>query len=103
MIINTVKLQENGYLVNNSISIPKVEGNRHYKLVKQWISEGNTPEPQFTPTELKQQVQNKTNQEAKTYLDSTDWYVTRLTETGKDIPQDILDDREKARQNIKED
>lgn len=31
------------------------------------------------------------------YLLSTDWYVTRLTETGKPIPEDILEKRKQAR------
>lgn len=35
--------------------------------------------------------------DAKNYLNSTDWYVFRLIETGKDIPNDIKIGREKAR------
>ena len=31
------------------------------------------------------------------YLSSTDWYVTRMAETGKEIPQDVLDKRKFAR------
>lgn len=36
-------------------------------------------------------------QEATQYLDSTDWYVTRLTETSKAIPEDVLAKRAEAR------
>lgn len=35
--------------------------------------------------------------EAQSYLVSTDWYVTRLTETGKAIPEDVLIKRAEAR------
>ena len=35
--------------------------------------------------------------EAKTYLISTDWYITRFIETGKEIPEDIKLKREEAR------
>jgi len=35
-----------------------------------------------------------------TYLTSTDWYATRLAETGKAIPDEILTERQKARDRI---
>tara|TARA_Y100000385_G_scaffold131974_1_gene137270 strand:- start:974 stop:1321 length:348 start_codon:yes stop_codon:yes gene_type:complete len=34
---------------------------------------------------------------AKQYLESTDWYVTRKTETGEAIPSDIITKRAQAR------
>ena len=43
---------------------------------KQWLSEGNTPEPEFTEEELRVTSVNKQIQEAKTYLASTDFYMT---------------------------
>lgn len=52
MEILTVKLQENGYLVNGTMSVPSDTSNRHYILVQEWIAQGNTPEPQFTDAEL---------------------------------------------------
>ena len=36
--------------------------------------------------------------EAKSYLSSTDWYTSRLSETGKAIPEDVLAQRTKARE-----
>ena len=60
-MINTVKTQENGYLVNGNMSVPNVEGNRHYQEVQEWIAEGNTPEPEFTQAELDQQVIDDAN------------------------------------------
>lgn len=44
-MINTVKLTDNGYLINGSLSVPNAEGNRHYQAVQEWIAQGNTPEP----------------------------------------------------------
>jgi len=37
-----------------------------------------------------------------TYLASTDWYTTRLAETGKAIPEEILTARQAARDRISE-
>ena len=47
------------------------------------------------PTE--EQLQAQANVEAKEYLASTDWYVTRFTETGKEIPEEVKIKREEAR------
>lgn len=55
MEIQTVKIQDEGYLVNGTLSVPKADGNRHYQMVKEWIAQGNIPEPQFT--EAEQQTQ----------------------------------------------
>ena len=46
-----VKIQGQGYLVNDEMSVPKADGNRHYELVKEWLLT-NTPEPEFTPEQL---------------------------------------------------
>ena len=37
------------------------------------------------------------NENNKAYLKETDWYVSRLAETGKAIPEDILQKRQEAR------
>ncbi len=51
------------------------------------------PEPQPDP-------QIAINEEARAYLNSTDWYVVRFAETGVPIPQEILDARQAARSAI---
>ena len=38
--------------------------------------------------------------EARYYLNSTDWYVTRFAETGRAIPEEILVKRKQARETI---
>lgn len=72
--IQTVKLQENGYLVNGSMSVPKAEGNRHYNDIKIWL-ESNTPEPEFTEAELEAKETSEKLAEAKQYLLDTDFKV----------------------------
>ena len=47
-----------------------------------------------------QAVSEKEKAEARQFLNSTDWYVTRMQETGKPIPQDILDQRAAAREKL---
>lgn len=45
------------------------------------------------------QAQNLAQQhaQAQAYLDSTDWLIVRLAETGKPIPPDVIKARAKAR------
>ena len=87
MEIKSVKIQGNGYLLNGYMSVPKANGNREYELIKEWLAQGNVPEPEFTEAELAQQVINAKVQEAKAYLASTDYIVTKIAEAqalGKD-------------------
>lgn len=61
MNINTVKNQQNGYLVNGNIFVPKDEQNMDYRLVKEWLV-NNIPEPEFTEEELKTKFENEFRQ-----------------------------------------
>ncbi len=36
------------------------------------------------------------------YLTSTDWYATRMAETGKAIPEEVIAERQAARDRISE-
>ena len=74
--IISVKIQGNGYLLNGTMSVPKADSNREYELIKQWLAEGNTPEPEFTEAELAKQAVDKKIAEAKAYLLSTDFKMT---------------------------
>ena len=53
MEIKTVKIQGQGYLVNDTMSVPKADGNKEYELIKQWLAEGSVPEPEFTEEGLR--------------------------------------------------
>ena len=59
------------------------------------------PVLQDPPKPTKEQLQAQANAEALAYLSSTDWYVVRKTEIGVDIPADILQKRQAARDAIK--
>ena len=51
-----------------------------------------------TQEEIEERTIEYKIQEAKTYLSSTDWYVTRKAETGVEIPEDVTTKRTKARE-----
>ena len=69
--IQSVQLTKSGYLVNGNMSVPNDPGNRHYKLVQDWIAEGNTPEPMPEPTteDIKEQIKS---QRQAAYRDRSD-------------------------------
>ena len=50
--------------------------------------------------ETPEQLQAKTNATARSYLTSTDWYVTRFAETGVAIPAEIAEARKQARESV---
>ena len=99
-----LKVKENGqnrYLLNDTMSVPKSEDNRHYRMIQEWIADGGVVEPQYTPQELEAQKQYEENVNALQYLEETDWYVIRASEDGTEIPKDVLDKRKKARRSVK--
>tara|TARA_R110000868_G_scaffold17344_1_gene76346 strand:+ start:25940 stop:26491 length:552 start_codon:yes stop_codon:yes gene_type:complete len=59
MKIETVKELESGYLVNESISIPKDPLNRDYAEVEKWIADGGKLEKEDL---LQKTIQNKQNE-----------------------------------------
>jgi len=67
--IKTVKMQEDGYLVNGSMSVPNSAGNRHYQEVQDWLKD-NTPEPEFSEEEIFNRKQQAFNNAIQTHLDT---------------------------------
>jgi len=51
-------------------------------------------------TRLDLEAQAVVNQEARDYLTSTDWYITRQAETGTEVPSDVLTKRAEARASV---
>ena len=100
MTISTVKLQDSGYLVNGTLSVPNDPANRHCADVLAWIAEGNTPAPEFTDAEIAANTQAETNATHQAYLDSTDWYASRKSDTGEAIPAEVITARAAAREAI---
>ena len=102
MEIKSVKTQGQNYLLNELMIVPKVDGNIEYELIKEWLAEGNTPEPEYTEEELQITNINKQILEAKAYLTDTAWYIERLNDpsSGKAIPEEVLTKRAEARDLI---
>ena len=100
--IKSVKIQCEGYLLNGNMSVPKANGNREYELIKEWLAQGNVPEPEFTEAELAQQEINAKVQEAKQYLQSTDhkFYLGYKPKEGEDLVA-IEAKRDEAREYIR--
>ena len=48
--------------------------------------------------EAQAQAAERARSEALAYLASTDWFVTRLAETGKPVPDDVATKRAAARE-----
>ena len=72
------------------------------------VQEGDTVEDmpvlqrqEPTAEEIANNQVSSQNYDARKYLAETDWYVTRKTETGKAIPDDILTKRQEARDKVK--
>lgn len=84
MEIQTVKIQGQSYLLNGTMSVPKADGNSEYELIKQWLSEGNTPEPEFTEEELLIQKQIKFRVERDLLLSKVDIAINKAEDLGQD-------------------
>ena len=54
--------------------------------------------PQYSKSQTIKILIDKTRNSARTELSETDWYIIRKQETGKEIPQDILNLRSKIRE-----
>jgi hypothetical protein len=67
--IISVKIQQNGWLLNENVYVPDAPGNSERESILAWIAKGNTPLPQDALT------QDQLNQQAKaavyTLLDTT--------------------------------
>lgn len=61
-----------------------------------WYLAGYAPEK---PQEL---INKEQIEELQKYLDETDWYTTRYSETGVPIPEEIKQKRQEARNTISE-
>ena len=107
--IQTVKEQVNenneliGYLLNGTMSVPKADSNREYEAIKQWLEEGNIPEPEFAEEELQAQELAKHIQEYKNFLDKTDKKVMPYYEfeEGDNTLEWYVAERSKAREFIR--
>ena len=95
--ITSCKVRGDNWYVNEAMSVPNDPANRHCAEVLAWIAEGNTPAPEFTDAEIAANAQAVINGDSLAYLASTDWYVTRFTESGVAVPADVTQARTDAR------
>ncbi len=86
-----------GYLVDGNMGVPLDNQNRHYKMVQEWIAEGNTPEEAYTKTEINLYTKSIEIGKALAYLKETDWQVMREHDTGKVMDVDVRTKRNAAR------
>ena len=100
MTIQTVKIQGEGWLVNGTMTVPNDPANRHCQMVHAWIAEANTPSPEFTNVEIAANTQAETNATNQAYLDDTDKFFTRFSETGVAMPEGMTEARADARASI---
>lgn len=56
MEVESVKIAQYGYILNNSYYVQNEPDSPHYQLILEWIAAGNTPAPQFTQEELATQA-----------------------------------------------
>lgn len=54
----------------------------------------------YAPAKPQEIIDNERIAELESYLNETDWYVSRYAETGKEIPVDIVKARQDARDEI---
>lgn len=87
---------------DGTIAIHNSTGEHYdYAEVCQWADEHpEAVEPMPEPQEAEKAV-GKID-ELQKYLDDTDWYATRLAETGEGIPEDVKTKRQEARDKISE-
>ena len=108
MIIETVKINGSGYLVNERFGVPNDPANSDYQRILDWINEGNTPtgpdviEPDYVALRTGADGYASTGEQLGMIADGTQAahvadVKTRFpkSNTGSttigDVPQDILD------------
>jgi len=78
--------------------IPPDPANTDYQQYLEWVSEGNQPLPYVPPTpvdhitdlqEAKEFSNTLIRTTAHSILSPTDWYITRYTEIGTEVPEEI--------------
>lgn len=93
---------------NMPADVVEITAEQHVALIEgQALGKEIVPDKKGYPvlknvTISKEEKRRIADQQARVYLASTDWYVMRLQETGKPIPQEILDARQAARDSILE-
>ena len=77
------------------ILVPMIDGGELYEEYFQFLKDGNTIETiDYSPSNYDEKELNKLQYEE---LKPTDWYFIRQLETGEEIPEDIMVERDLIR------
>ena len=82
---------------NTDIKPPDEYTNPRY-IDGSWI---DVSQEDFDTIAVAEQDKTHNNKIFKQYLIDTDWYISRFSETGQAVPEDILQKRQEARDGIK--
>ena len=101
-------IQDNGILAQGSGTVVPEGFSEDWSLIeldtegkpyKYYNLDGTPDEARIQLEEQREQlIVNNTS--ARAYLNETDWYIARYTETGKEIPPVITEARTNARESI---
>jgi hypothetical protein len=89
ILIETVKLTPDGYLLNGTTFVPNAPGNRHYEAIQVWISEGNTPEPADAPSLVKAQAAALDQVNVWAAQERAKWRTPGMSETYAQKQRDV--------------
>lgn len=81
-MINNVKTTVDGYIVNDTLHVPSVDGNRHYKAVLLWLDEGNIPEQQYSTDEMIYKLSIEARTVRDVLLKEADLLINRVVDIG---------------------
>lgn len=85
----------------NNVYAYEIDGSQDCLIGDKVAMTSEEIELHLNPIKTQEQLQAEANAEALAYLASTDWYIVRKTETGVDVPSDVLAKRQEARESIK--
>ena len=95
------KREANGNITDTTLNIIGIHPrSRFWKDYQEWLLEGNTPDPEFSPDEIAQAEQANCDHANRNYLADTDWYVIRSIERGIPVPANITAARLEAAHSV---
>lgn len=78
-------------LLGTSVAVP-AEGGTAVRMTY--------PNADFSEAAVRAELKRMAREQARKILETTDWYVTRKAETGRDVPADVAAQRESVRLQI---
>ena len=66
------QLSKTGVLKDSHLSIPDDPDNKDWQDYQSWLDEGNKPDPEFTPAEIKANAKAKAEADARATFEARD-------------------------------